>query len=179
MSFTLRVHNQTFPVLLCNINISIYSTVIVVMISQKQYRLSIEVTELLVLALCDNDLVLPFLLTDRLLLSYHAGDGEVYVWDMNTRSCVHKFRDEGCLKSTTLAASRDGQFLACGWVCDEFFSPCTKKVGDGGLVVTRWTLDREVRVQALTRSLCCVLGQDTLLPRCLSPPTGELSGKPG
>lgn len=46
---------------------------------------------------------------------YSAGDdGEVYVWDMNTRSCVHKFRDEGCLNATTLAASRDGQYLACG-----------------------------------------------------------------
>lgn len=43
-----------------------------------------------------------------------GGDGEVYVWDMNTRRCVHKFRDEGCLKSTTLSASRDGQYLACG-----------------------------------------------------------------
>ena len=43
-----------------------------------------------------------------------ADDGEVYVWDMNTRNCVHKFRDEGCLNSTTLAASRDGQYLACG-----------------------------------------------------------------
>lgn len=43
-----------------------------------------------------------------------GGDGEVYVWNMNTRSCVHKFRDEGCLNSTTLAASADGQYLACG-----------------------------------------------------------------
>ncbi|XP_020618605.1 U3 small nucleolar RNA-associated protein 18 homolog, partial [Orbicella faveolata] len=43
-----------------------------------------------------------------------GGDGEVYVWDMNTRRCVHKFRDEGCLKSTTLSASRDGQYIACG-----------------------------------------------------------------
>lgn len=41
-------------------------------------------------------------------------DGEVYVWNMNTRSCVHKFRDEGCLNSTTLAASRDSQYIACG-----------------------------------------------------------------
>lgn len=43
-----------------------------------------------------------------------GGDGEVYVWDMNTRRCVHKFVDEGCLKSTTMSASRDGQYLACG-----------------------------------------------------------------
>ena len=29
---------------------------------------------------------------------------------------------------------------------------------------------REVRVRALAGSLCCVLGQDTLLSQCLSPP---------
>ena len=57
-----------------------------------------------------------------LFFAYHgysflsAGDGEVYVWDMNARRCVHKFRDEGCLKSTSLSASKDGQYLACGWV---------------------------------------------------------------
>ena len=53
-----------------------------------------------------------------------AGDGEVYVWDMNTRRCVHKFRDEGCLKSTTLSASRDGQYLACGWVSFPLVHEC-------------------------------------------------------
>ena len=36
--------------------------------------------------------------------------------------------------------------------------------------LTRWTPDREVRVRALAGSLCCVLGQDTLLSQCLSPP---------
>ena len=29
--------------------------------------------------------------------------------------------------------------------------------------LARWTPDRQVRVQALAGSLCCVLGQDTLL----------------
>ena len=48
------------------------------------------------------------------VFSVPTGDGEVYVWNMNTRSCVHKFRDEGCLNSITLAASADGQYLACG-----------------------------------------------------------------
>ena len=42
------------------------------------------------------------------------GDGEVYVWDMNTRSCVHKFTDDGCLTSTALSVSKDGQYVACG-----------------------------------------------------------------
>ena len=30
-------------------------------------------------------------------------------------------------------------------------------------MVSAWTPDREVRVRALAGSLCCVLGQDTLL----------------
>ena len=30
--------------------------------------------------------------------------------------------------------------------------------------------DRAVRVRALAGTLCCVLGQDTLLSQCLSPP---------
>ena len=33
-----------------------------------------------------------------------------------------------------------------------------------------WTPDRGVRIQALAGSLCCVLGQDTLLLQSLSPP---------
>ena len=36
--------------------------------------------------------------------------------------------------------------------------------------LARWTADREVPVRALAGSLCCVLGQDTLLSQCLSPP---------
>ena len=34
----------------------------------------------------------------------------------------------------------------------------------------QWTLSEEVWVQDLARSLYCVLGQNTFLPRCLSPP---------
>ena len=41
-------------------------------------------------------------------------DGVVYVWDMNTRSAVHKFTDEGCLQGTAIAVSQGGQYLATG-----------------------------------------------------------------
>ncbi|XP_060064815.1 U3 small nucleolar RNA-associated protein 18 homolog [Ylistrum balloti] len=44
----------------------------------------------------------------------HGDDGEVYIWDMNTRDCVHHFTDDGCTKGTSLAASPNGQYLACG-----------------------------------------------------------------
>ncbi|XP_064609745.1 U3 small nucleolar RNA-associated protein 18 homolog [Liolophura sinensis] len=44
----------------------------------------------------------------------HGDDGQVYVWDMNTRDCVHRFVDDGCMKGTSLATSPNGQYLACG-----------------------------------------------------------------
>eukprot|EP00794_Sanderia_malayensis_P007312 gene7313-8130_t len=43
-----------------------------------------------------------------------GGDGEVYIWDMKSKRCKHKFRDEGCLKGTCIDVSKDGRFVACG-----------------------------------------------------------------
>ncbi|KAI0237695.1 U3 small nucleolar RNA-associated protein 18-like [Lamellibrachia satsuma] len=47
------------------------------------------------------------------MLSF-GSDGEVYVWDMATRDCVHRFIDDGCVKGTTLAMSQDGCYIATG-----------------------------------------------------------------
>lgn len=43
-----------------------------------------------------------------------ADDGEVYVWDVRSSRCFHRFTDDGCVKGTSIAASPNGQFLACG-----------------------------------------------------------------
>ncbi|KAJ3190666.1 U3 snoRNP protein [Irineochytrium annulatum] len=43
-----------------------------------------------------------------------GGDGEVYQWDLATRQCVHRFADEGAMKTTTLAVSPDNAFIATG-----------------------------------------------------------------
>ncbi|GFV62804.1 u3 small nucleolar RNA-associated protein 18 homolog [Trichonephila clavipes] len=40
--------------------------------------------------------------------------GEVYVWDMSSRTCIHKFMDEGCIAGTAIAISPNDQFLATG-----------------------------------------------------------------
>ena len=40
----------------------------------------------------------------------------------------------------------------------------------GDVMVSALDSGREVRVRALAVSLCCVLGQDTLLSHCLFPP---------
>ena len=37
----------------------------------------------------------------------------------------------------------------------------------------RWTPDREIQVRALAGSLCCFLGQDTLLSQCFPPPRSK------
>ena len=44
------------------------------------------------------------------------GDGEVYVWDVRTRKCLHRFQDEGSIGSTTISCSNNGQFTAVGYV---------------------------------------------------------------
>ncbi|XP_066991740.2 U3 small nucleolar RNA-associated protein 18 homolog [Anabrus simplex] len=44
----------------------------------------------------------------------HGDGGEVYVWDMTTRSCVHRFVDDGCIVGSSLAISPNGQYLATG-----------------------------------------------------------------
>lgn len=45
----------------------------------------------------------------------HGGDGQVYVWDMATRACVHTFADEGCFNGTALSVSKDSRLLATGY----------------------------------------------------------------
>jgi len=44
----------------------------------------------------------------------HGDSGEVYVWDMSSRKCIHKFTDEGCITGTSIALSPNDQFLATG-----------------------------------------------------------------
>jgi len=44
----------------------------------------------------------------------NSDNGDVYFWDMRTRDCIHKFYDDGCVKSTSIALSPNQQYLACG-----------------------------------------------------------------
>ncbi|CAG2062005.1 unnamed protein product, partial [Timema podura] len=44
----------------------------------------------------------------------HGDSGEVYIWDMQARACVHRFLDDGCIVGSSLAFSPNSQFLACG-----------------------------------------------------------------
>ncbi|XP_053426448.1 U3 small nucleolar RNA-associated protein 18 homolog [Nycticebus coucang] len=46
-----------------------------------------------------------------------SGDGEVYIWDVNSRRCLNRFVDEGSLYGLSIATSRNGQYVACGSNC--------------------------------------------------------------
>ncbi|KAL4228314.1 U3 snoRNP protein [Mactra antiquata] len=49
------------------------------------------------------------------LQMYSFGDeGDVYIWDIKTRDCIHKFYDDGCTHGTSISISPNNQYLACG-----------------------------------------------------------------
>ncbi|KAM9209972.1 U3 small nucleolar RNA-associated protein 18 homolog [Dugong dugon] len=46
-----------------------------------------------------------------------SGDGEIYIWDVNSKKCLNRFVDEGSLYGLSIATSRNGQYVACGSNC--------------------------------------------------------------
>ncbi|KAI4498275.1 hypothetical protein M0802_006761 [Mischocyttarus mexicanus] len=42
------------------------------------------------------------------------GSHEIYIWDVNSRTCIHRAIDDGCLACSVTAISPNGQFLATG-----------------------------------------------------------------
>ena len=42
--------------------------------------------------------------------------GDVYVWDLQTRDCVHRFQDGGCVHGLSVDVSPNAQYVACGCV---------------------------------------------------------------
>ncbi|XVF41147.1 hypothetical protein PTKIN_Ptkin01aG0256800 [Pterospermum kingtungense] len=43
-----------------------------------------------------------------------GGDGQVYHWDLRTRTCFHKAVDEGCINGTALCTAPNGRIFAAG-----------------------------------------------------------------
>ncbi|XVE95513.1 hypothetical protein REPUB_Repub02eG0103900 [Reevesia pubescens] len=43
-----------------------------------------------------------------------GGDGQVYHWDLRTRTCFRKAVDEGCINGTALCTSPNGRMIAAG-----------------------------------------------------------------
>ena len=52
---------------------------------------------------------------DSSLLFVHGKEGKVYVWDMrNSRNCLNRFVDEGCVEGTAISLSFDDQYCVTG-----------------------------------------------------------------
>ncbi|XP_071951032.1 U3 small nucleolar RNA-associated protein 18 homolog isoform X2 [Antedon mediterranea] len=46
---------------------------------------------------------------------YSTGDdGQIYIWNLQSRTCQHRFVDDGCVKGTSIAVSPNNMYLACG-----------------------------------------------------------------
>ncbi|XP_011693080.1 PREDICTED: U3 small nucleolar RNA-associated protein 18 homolog [Wasmannia auropunctata] len=57
--------------------------------------------------------VLAFTPDSKTLITH--GDGsEMYIWDLNTRTCINRAIDDGSLSCASLAVSPSGQFVATG-----------------------------------------------------------------
>ncbi|XP_074016265.1 U3 small nucleolar RNA-associated protein 18 homolog [Numenius arquata] len=44
----------------------------------------------------------------------YSKEGEVFIWDVRSRKCLHKFEDEGSLEGKCIAVSKNNQYVACG-----------------------------------------------------------------
>ncbi|KAH0947263.1 hypothetical protein HN011_011024 [Eciton burchellii] len=51
---------------------------------------------------------------DSRMLITHGDGGEMYIWDLNSRTCINRAIDDGCVSCASLAASPNGQFIATG-----------------------------------------------------------------
>lgn len=51
---------------------------------------------------------------DNKNLITHGDSNEMYVWDLNSRACIHRAVDDGCLSCESISISPSGQFLATG-----------------------------------------------------------------
>ncbi|XP_015830006.3 U3 small nucleolar RNA-associated protein 18 homolog [Nothobranchius furzeri] len=47
-------------------------------------------------------------------LFVNSEEGEVCVWDVRNSQCINRFSDDGCVRGTSIATSRNGRYLACG-----------------------------------------------------------------
>merc|ERR1712029_709898 len=51
---------------------------------------------------------------DGTMLYSHGAGGEIYVWDLKAQECVHRFVDDGSVRGTAIAVSKNNRYLAAG-----------------------------------------------------------------
>ena len=67
-------------------------------------------SKLFTLKMNDDLAALTFSPDGNYLYSHGVG-GSVYIWDLKAQECIHKFTDDGCIKGTALAISRNNRYL--------------------------------------------------------------------
>ena len=70
-------------------------------------------TKQLVATVKMNNLVVSIAFTSDSMWTLSL-DGDVCVWCLDSLSCKHRFKDDGCIKGTSLAVSYDGKLIAIG-----------------------------------------------------------------
>ncbi|XP_074102709.1 U3 small nucleolar RNA-associated protein 18 homolog wicked [Cotesia typhae] len=80
--------------------------------------------EIFLLSAYSKELIHTFMMNNKCVAATFTPDSknlitsgeteEIYVWDLNSRLCVHRAIDDGCISSTSIAISPSGQFLATG-----------------------------------------------------------------
>ena len=85
------------------------------------------------------------------------GDGHVYLWDIRSSNCIHRFVDDGCVKGTTIGISPNGQFIATG--------------SDSGVVNV---YDQSCLTQAKPRPLKAVMNLTTSISNINFNPSSEV-----
>jgi len=51
---------------------------------------------------------------DGSLLYSHGAGGEIYIWDLKAQDCLQRFVDDGSIRGTSIAVSKNNRYLAAG-----------------------------------------------------------------
>ncbi|XP_067403539.1 U3 small nucleolar RNA-associated protein 18 homolog [Emydura macquarii macquarii] len=78
------------------------------------HLLSMKTKELISSMKINGNAVASAFSPDSSKIYTNSDEGEVFIWDVKSRRCLNRFTDEGCLRGTCLAVSKNGQYVACG-----------------------------------------------------------------
>ncbi|NXG49472.1 UTP18 protein, partial [Psilopogon haemacephalus] len=78
------------------------------------YLLSMKTKELISTMKINGRCTTSAFTPDSSQIYSYSKEGEVFIWDVRSRKCLHKFEDEGSLEGKCIAISRNNQYVACG-----------------------------------------------------------------
>ncbi|KFO08569.1 U3 small nucleolar RNA-associated protein 18, partial [Balearica regulorum gibbericeps] len=78
------------------------------------YLLSMKTKELISTMKVNGRCTASAFTPDSSKIYSYSKEGEVFIWDVRSRKCLHKFEDEGSLEGKCIAVSKNNQYVACG-----------------------------------------------------------------